>query len=282
MRNSFVKGVLIASKDVNLVKLESKFFESMPAEPGSIGPRFKTQTAIQTSIKAICEKWTDYLKRYVEQTENLFAKAELPWMDTERAAVSTLSASISQSFKDSLVLEECRVPKPATSSGKGRCDLWAFIPELRVSKTRLAFYLEAKKTSARNDDVLVNVLKGKLGISKLFRDYSKVKPGGQRLTHRVPYSKLRGRECDYYSIGLLIVELGLEIRRTDKVHDALQETFEGKLPFKMKPIVAKGTPKTKSRRLNRFPTVALIVIPDDPNRNGMVAIFMVTGSTHKL
>jgi hypothetical protein len=259
------------------LELKCKIFKSAPSEREQSAPRFKKQSDIQSSLGKICKKWAVYLERYVDQTADLFQKSEFPWEDSERAVISTLSASISQSFRDSLVLEEYSVEK---GSNPGRCDLWATIPELNVAGFPLSFYLEAKKSRVeQSEETLPDFLKSDYGISKLFRDYAKGKPNN--LNQRSTYARLRSRRHEHYVIGMLITKLRRNVLEPIRIKIVLEEIFKGILPFELKSIRGE-TPKMKRRRLDRFPTVALIVIPNESERPGMVAIFTVLGSTQKL
>ena len=64
-----------------------------------------------------------------------------------------------------------------------------------------------------------------------------------------------------------------------KIEATLREVFENRQMIAMK--YKMGTPKTR-KSLGQLPTAAVVVLPDDVSRSGMIAIFMVFGSTRDL
>ncbi len=264
-----------------MVEIQSSIFKSDPAERQGSGSRFRNQSIIQGALYAICENWVSYLKNYVNQTGSgdLFDEPELPWKDTERAMVGTLSSSISRSFPGSVVLEEGRVQK---GESKGRCDLWASIPNLGIDGLPFSFYLEAKRSqSTRGTGSLTRFLKSKNGISKLFRDYAKGRTG--KLTQRSAYSNRKDRSHDHYVIGLLISQLKTSESDFKTAGDSLMKISKEILDFELKSTKEdSGTPEAKTRRLDRFPMVAVTVLPEEKRLLGMIAVFIVLGSTKEL
>jgi hypothetical protein len=260
------------------MKLAQHMFKSdAPADPEH-RCHFGDKAAIQTSLSEVCDVWVAYLQDYVDRTESLFGHPELPWENTERAIVSTLSTAIARGFKKSSVIEEHRV----TKFGKhGRCDLWASIPECVCAGSPFSFYLEAKKSvTPKSTGTLKEYLKGHYGISKLFRDY--LKSHSNRIAKLSAYSKIpKGRKHDHYVIGLLITQLEAGQEYDQSIDEALIAVFQKWLRVRLKPNRA-GESSDRSRRMGRFPTVALTLIPDDPKSTGMIASFTVFGATRQL
>jgi len=275
------------------MKFEKHIFKSTPANNENFGPHFLKQEAIQSSLEEICNAWATHLRSHIEQTKNLPKGSMLPWEDNERAIVSTLSAAIIRKFPQSLVLEECRVKKPGRnskqesgkSSDSGRCDLWAFIPELKVASKPVSFYLEAKRSrTSKTTNNLQDYLRTDRGISRLFNDYLKSNPG--KIRKLSPYHNLNDREHPHYVIGMLVMPF--ERCSNDPKGDDLYAKFDGILrdvfekghAIKVKGN-GEGTESERHRRLGRFPTVALIFGSQD-DRNGMIATFTVFGATRDL
>jgi len=274
------------------VKVEAQTYRSVMADPSGYGPFFQDQDAIQGSLEGVCKAWATYLQFHRDRTSILFGKQELPWEMIERAIVSTLSAAIIREFPLSVVLEEFVVPrqKPGLDQGsegngsKGRCDLWASIPELKVGARDFSFYLEAKrvrmpKTTAN----LGHYLNTDRGLSRLINDYLKAR--GEKIRKLSPYRNLKSRVHEHYVIGMMVIPL----KHSDgdpkgaalfnEIKEILDTTFGTR-----RPVFVKGQPGAESskryRRMGRFPTVAL-VLPPDQKQTGMVATLTVFGSTSK-
>jgi hypothetical protein len=265
-------------------------YQSKKAQDGEYGPHFNDQELIQTSLENLCKAWARYLQGHIEQTGRLFGEPAFPWLDNERAIVSTLSAAIVRGFRKSLVLEECRLKKPGRyssqesnkSSDAGRCDLWASIPENEASCIPFSFYLEAKKSvTPKTSLTLSDYLNTDRGISRLFNDYLKSNPG--KIRKRSPYQSLKDRIHPHYVIGMLVMPL----KRTKsdlkdaalfaKIDDALSNVFEKGHAVKIKGS-SEGSESERRRRLGRYPTVALILAPEN-DQTGMIATFTVFGAT---
>jgi hypothetical protein len=263
------------------MRLEHSIYKSSKAS----NPRFD-QKSVQDSLEGICKMWKKYLQSYVDFTGQLFQEPELPWENTERAIVSTLTAAISR-HSNSVVLEESRVKKLGNNLkreakerlGWGRCDLWVSIQQAKPENSAFSFYLEAKTAHrARSVDGLGEFLRGRYGISKMFRDYSKSNKT-RRVDQRSSYRKERKHE--HYVIGLLVVPLdGYDIE-FDEVKDELSEAFQTGLRLDLRRRAS--DPETEiGRRMQRYPTVALILRDKDKVHSGMVAIFTVLGASAHL
>ncbi len=262
------------------MSLKHEYFTSNP--PEDYYPFFLEHRSIQGALENICEKWVAYLESHIELTGKLFNEPEIPWKHTERAIVSTLSAAISKGFPDSLVIEERDVVKTGNKNGKGRWDLWATIPELKVASEQFSFYLEAKRSQTpKTTDTLLHYLNTDRGVSRIFNDY--LKCAGEKIKKLSPYGKLGGRVHPHYVIGLLVMPLERnpkdpsDVRCYPGVDTILHDVFDNWHTIKTK---SSSIPEIK-RRLGRFPTAALILEPQN-GHTGMIAVFTVIGATQEL
>ena len=240
---------------------------------------FDASEVVQTSLEKICVAWARYLQYFVSRTTKLFGAPELPWEKNERVIVSSLAAAISRRFPSSLVVEETPVPRPPKAA-LGRCDLWASIPDRTHAGSRFSFYLEAKKSGhSQSAAGLKDFLIGRNGVGKLYRAYQKGHASRIRMSTLSQYTKLPKRVHDHYVISMLVTPLTAVKKDSTKIEETLREVFENTqtiaIRYKM------GAPKAR-RSLGRFPTVAVVVLPNDANRSGMIAIFRVFGSTRDL
>ncbi|MGA7832855.1 MAG: hypothetical protein WCA21_18005 [Terracidiphilus sp.] len=250
-------------------------FTSKP-NSGKRGPRFQNQDSIQLSLQKICSGWHKYLYEYVEQSMKIFGASEYPWKENERVIIGTLSAAITRNYTSSLAMEELSVPKAGNLKERGRVDLWASIPNLFKKGERFSFYLEAKKS--QKDHTLRGLerfLVSKNGFSRILRDFQKNRK--ERLDQRSAYNKISNRKHHHFIIGMLITRLKSEtndpLRRIygKKIKDKLQYAVEKRATANVKQLI--DSRQTK-RKLDRFPTVALI-IPPEGKMPGMVAAFTV-------
>lgn len=62
--------------------LKSHIVKSNIPLDGPHGPHFNS-AKIQAQLVTICNRWSEYLKEYVERTgdRDLFGKSELPWLN---------------------------------------------------------------------------------------------------------------------------------------------------------------------------------------------------------
>ena len=263
-------------------KLESYIYESEPSTIKGYPPRFANQKRIQDCLKNLCETWVEYLQHYTERTNDLFGKTECAWSSTERAIVSTLAASIMREFRSSIVLEESRVLKPGNvASDRGRCDLWASIPELTSDVPIFNFYLEAKKSrQPKSYEALKPHLLSKYGISKLFRDFKKGHL--KKLTDRSPFRNDRDRKHEHYVIGLLVTPLASKERDINGIKEKLVSVFENSHKLFVRPEEAGMDFLNDRRHIARYPTVALILVDPNDKHPGMIASFTVLASTNRL
>jgi hypothetical protein len=254
-------------------------FKSNP-NSGMKGPRFQNQDSIQSSLEKICSKWHKYLLEYVKETKKIFDKPEYPWKENERVLVSTLSASITRNFRSSLTIEELSVPKAANPEGRGRADLWASIPNLPERGETFSFYLEAKKSQKEHTlRGLGHFLESKYGFSKVLRDFRKNRR--EKMDQRSAYSKLPNRKHPHFVIGMLVTRLKSD--KSDPTSQAYVKSVRDKLQCAVQKYAfanAKQSTNEKQtkRKLDRFPTVALI-IPPSGAIPGMVATFTVFART---
>lgn len=263
------------------MELEYQSFKSDVPGDGRYRSRFAEPEIIQSRLAKICEAWETYLKFHIDRTEILFNKPELPWLNTERAIVSTLSSSIARAFPNSIVMEECRVAKPGRGGNSsaikskdwGRCDLWASINDKAGD---FSFYLEAKKSFHDwNVHNLGDFLLGKYGIGKMFRDYLKSHP--QRLTQRSPYHQVHRRH-PHYILGMLVTPLQKTESNYQEIRKILKCVFEDThdLP------TAEEKADWKRRHMARYPTVGMIVTDSAHRKPGFIASFTVLGATRGL
>lgn len=261
--------------------LEYQIFKSDFEEDGRYRSRFAKPAVIQSHLKNICLAWKNYLQFHVARTANLFKESELPWLNTERAIVSSLAASIVRAFPNSVILEECRVVKPGRdgnlaalkSKDWGRCDLWTSIEDSAAGD--FSFYLEAKKSfHCWNADNLRDFLLGWYGLGKLFRDYLKGHP--QTLTQRSPYQE--ARRHPHYVIGMLVTPLEKTESDYGDIHKILKDVFEKThdLP------TAETMAEWKRRHMARYPTVAMTVTDSAHRQPGFIASFTVLGASREL
>jgi hypothetical protein len=240
---------------------------------------FVAPEMIQSSLKKVCLAWVDYLQDFVDQTTKLFEAPELPWLCNERAMVSSLAAAIIRHFPNSIVVEECRVPR-VRKAPWGRCDLWASIPDRSHAGGRFNFYLEAKKSNFEiTPDTLLDFLKSRWGMGRLIRTYTKnhAKPRS-RLS---AYIDLTGRVHEHYVIGMLVTRLTAGKNVSATVRRNLHQFFENRQTIEVRWKRINGVITRGKRNLGRFPTAVVAVLPDDGNP-GMLAIFTVFGSTREL
>jgi len=268
------------------MKLNWKIFKSNVPQAGSHAPRFANHEVIQLHLEQICKAWAKYLQQYVQRTgeKELFGKPELPWMNTERAIVSSLSSSIIRKYPDSIVLEESRVPKPGRSQDVlakkardwGRCDLWVAIGKDKTGPFN--FYLEAKVSPHNWNTANLKEHLSSYGLSKIFRDYMKSHPA--TLAQRSPYRKQRKHE--HYIIGMYLTRLEFKKEEVSDVKETLQEIF-GKIQRLDVGGNANNSDRIiKQRQMARYPTVALILNDESGINPGFVASFTVLGATKKL
>jgi hypothetical protein len=231
--------------------------------------RFAHPRKIQSSLKRLCHAWANYLSDYANRTGKMFGVTELPWECTERPLVSSLTVAVARNWPDSLAVEECAVPR-ITRSGRGRCDLWASIPDPSYSGGGFNFYLEAKRSDSLVDaGRLPRFLKSsRTGVGKLFRAYAKSQPFA---TGKLCTLWGKNRKHEYYVVGMLATKLDADKNKFPEIRRTLCEVFDNIRTFKVR--------KQKRRiHLGRLPTVAMVVIPDD-GRPGMVVSFTVLGSS---
>lgn len=265
------------------MKLESRIYKSKPATRPNKPPRFRDQELIQKILGSICRKWVRYFEQYIQTTSELFGgKKRLPWEETERSIVSTLSAAISRYFRDSLVMEEVPVQRLARNrdesleKGRGRCDLFASIRIGSNESARFTFYLEAKANPRISDlGRFQGSLQGRYGISKLFRDYQKT---SKRVEQRTPYGKLGPN--DHLVVGLLVCRLDSPRSELKEIVEVLSDVYESKRELDLRSGGSKSE-KRKDRLMQRYPTVALVVRDVERRRPAMVASFTVLASTKK-
>jgi hypothetical protein len=234
---------------------------------------------IQSSLKKVCDAWAIYLQDFVNQTTELFEAPELPWLCNERAMVSSLAAAIIRHFPDSLVVEECRVPR-VRKAAWGRCDLWASVSDRSRIGRPFNFYLEAKKSNFEiTPDTLLDFLKSCWGMGRLIRTYTKnhAKPRS-RLS---AYIDLTGRVHEHYVIGMLVTRLKADKSDCASIERTLHQFFDNRQMIELRWKRINGVITKGERNLGRLPTVAVEVLPDD-GQSGMLAIFRVFGSTSEL
>ncbi len=142
------------------------------------------------------------------------------------------------------------------------------------------FYLEAKRTNAQlTADRLEGFLLGASGLSRLFRDFAKGKPG--KVTHTSPYETRSGRKHEHFVIGMLVFRLKPGERDTVEIKKQFDLAVGRRLECKKKDI-REGENDKKKRTLKRLPTVALVVTSTDDKVEGMMAVFTVIGATKAL
>jgi len=275
------------------MKLNPKIFKSKEPQDVSYASRFANHEEIQIHLEHICEAWAIYLQLYVQRTGEieLFGKPELPWMNTERAIVSTLSSSITRKYPNSIVLEELRVTKPGRNQVDiakkakdwGRCDLWVAIDADKISADKIEpfnFYLEVKVSPKKswNTDNLEEHLRSWYDLSKIFRDYMKSHP--KTLTQRSPYRKVR--KHDHYIIGMYLTRLEFKKEEIYDIEASLKDIFEKTQVLDLGENANDANGIKKKRRMARYPTVALILNEDSGKEPGFLAVFTVLGATNKL
>jgi hypothetical protein len=257
--------------------LEAGIFESEKSHSEK-GPRFGNQDEIQKALRQVCQQWLKCLLQYIVGTKRLFGHAELPWEYNERVIVSSLSSAITRSFPSSLIIEELPVDKDGTKSGNGRADLWASIPELSNSDQPFSFYCEAKKTKRTPTlGTLYSYLHSNYGILKILRDFRK--SNSKRWDQRSTFGKSPNRKHAHYVIGMLAVRLKREKEDpTGKVYITEVKKELQKAVEEYMSTTSTGEDSAKGRRavrkLDRFPTTALILEPTD-EQHGMIALFTV-------
>jgi hypothetical protein len=279
-----------SSKDIPMpMKLVPYLYESKPSPKPRYAFRFSNSESVQGCLKILCETWVEYLQHYTERAHDLFHRSECPWASTERAIVSTLAAAIMRKLHGSIVIEESRVIKPGekmvqgarTPSDRGRCDLWASVPELTPDVPLFNFYLEAKKSlRPRNSKTLESHLLSKYGISKLFRDFMKSNP--KSLTQRSAYRKDQGRKHEHYIIGLLVTPLAPGGVNIEEIKRILGRVFENSHRLYLRTEKTEANSRNDRRHMARYPTVALILFDPSGECPGMIASFTVLGSTNSL
>jgi hypothetical protein len=254
----------------------SRVFKSaVPLDTGRPS-HFVAPEVIQAALKNVCDAWVNYLQDYVDQTNNLFGKPVLPWKGTERAMVSSLAASVTRSFPNSLVVEEGRVTRRVS---KGRSDLWASIPRPTRAANRFSFYLEAKKSGRSiRTKALLAFLRSPMGVSLLYGDYGK--SHRHPLSKLSPYARLRNREHQHYVICMLVTRLKAAPTDIPEITAILHQVFENKQLITLRNS-GEGKLQKRRRGLERLPTVAVVVLPDD-GQSGMIASFTAFGSTSEL
>lgn len=271
------------------MELKYDFYESEPSTRERYPSRFANPQSIQACLRTIGEAWAAYLNHYTERTSKLFHKSECPWTSTERAIVSTISAAIMRKMPDSIVIEESRVPKlgktsePGSkqTSGRGRYDLWASVPNLTPDVPFFNFYLEAKKSlRPKNAKSLEKHLSGGYGISKLFRDLVKRSP--EVLTQRSAYRNDKNRKHEHYVIGLLVTPLAPAEGDIEKIKMTLKSVFEKLQKIDLRAKKAGISFRNDSRHMARYPTVAVILVDREGKQPGTIASFTVLGSTNAL
>ena len=264
------------------VKLHHVIFKSAVPVDEAPPSFFDAPEVVQTSLEKICVAWARYLQDFVDQTTKLFGAPALPWEGDERTIVSSLAAAIIRCSPGSLAVEEVPVPR-FHKSPRGRCDLWASIPDRTHYGSRFSFYLEAKKSGhSQSAEGLSDFLKGRNGVGKLFRLYKRGHASRIRMSPLSPYTKLpEAREHDHYVICMLTTPLNLKAVKKDsaEIEATLREVFKNRQTIAIK--YKMGAQKTRTS-LGRWPTVAVVVLPNDLRRSGMIATFMVFGSTRDL
>lgn len=262
-------------------------FVSEKPSTSKIPYRFEDHDELQKKLTDICNNWNDYLKLYFENSQLLFEN-KMPWEQNERSVVSTLAASIARSSKRALITEEMPVPKPAKEvngveikkTDKGRCDLWV-VDLASKNNSPFCFFLEAKFAKPKHIDDIENFITSK-GIGRIFRDYLK-SLNGEKLTQKSPYKF----QVHHYIVSMLTVPFFSENnsdKDLTKIKDALKNVFN---KDDSHPIKTKGK-SDKSRKLFRFPTVALIVNQAEKDLgkqsekyNGMVTMLTVLAEGKK-
>jgi hypothetical protein len=234
---------------------------------------FKDPQKIQSCLEKVCVAWVDYLQDYVDQTDKLFGMPELPWTGNERPMVSSLATAIARKFPNSLAVEECNIPIIKTP--RGRCDLWVSIPYRLHSVERFNFYLEAKKSNKEvTPQTLSNFLTTRWGVSRGIRAYQKrqAKPRSKLS----PFTKLPNREHAHFFVVMLVTRLKASRRDSSEIEKALHQAFENtqKIALRWK------REALKRKSLVRFPTTAVVVLPDNA-QSGMIASFTVFGSSRE-
>lgn len=235
---------------------------------------FKYPKQIQACLKGVCVAWVNYLKDYVDQTEKLFGKPELPWTGDERPMVSSLAAAIARKFPNSLAVEECNIP--ILERPRGRCDLWVSIPCRSHSGGRINFYLEAKKSNKEvTPEKLSNFLTTRWGVGRSLRSYQKRQ--SKRRSQTSPFIKLPNRKHQHYFVSMLVMRLKAKRSASATIKNILHQAFESKQKIAVR---WRLTFPKQQRSLLRFPTVAVVVIPDG-GHPGMIASFTVFGSSRE-
>jgi hypothetical protein len=271
------------------MKLENDFYQSKPSRIERYAPRFSNPKSIQLCLKILCKTWVEYLQLYTERTHGLFERSECPWESTERAIVSTLAAAIMRKLPGSIVIEESRVLKPGKNaeqsadkaSDRGRCDLWASVPELTPDVPLFNFYLEAKKSlRPKSSKALEKHLLSKYGISKLFRDLMKSNP--KSLTQRSAYRNDQGRKHEHYIIGLLVTPLAPVGGDVEEIKRIMERVFESRHKLYVRTKKTGAGFLDDQRHMARYPTVALILFDPNGEHPGAIASFTVLGSTNSL
>ncbi len=241
---------------------------------------FVAPEKIQSSLKKVCDAWANYLQDFVNQTTKLFETPELSWKGTERPMVSSLAAAITRQFKNSLAVEECRVPL-VSRTGKaawGRCDLWVSIPDRSHAGGRFNFYLEAKKSKFEiTPEKLSNFLKSRWGVRRLYRAYEK----RQAKRKSKLGIELQNRVHQHYVIGMLVTRLKAKKNDSAQIKKTLHQVFQNRQTIETRWKRIDGVKSKGKRDLGRLPTVAVAVLPDD-GQSGMLAIFTVFGSSREL
>lgn len=266
-------------------------WHSTSAEGEKYGPRFKNQSEIQNCLTEVSKAWLTYLEDYVTGTGELFKKPEIPWDRNEQVIVSTLAGAISRCFRESLVIEEFPVSKPSNQrlekkTDRGRCDLWASIPELKVGNQQFSFYLEAKKAiTAKTPPMASAYLKTDRGIGRIFRDYLKSVAGKSgKIRTLSPYRNLENRKkLNHFVVGMLVTPLKLRVPNSEdefplgEILEILKDNFDGRVKLKG---ISEGEGAIRARRLKRHPSVVLIVFPTNRS-TGMIASFTVLAATRE-
>lgn len=230
-------------------------------------PRFHEDERLRAHLEKLCKNWGRYLTQYLSTTHDLFGKPEFPWTMNERVLVSTLAASIIRSDKQAIISEEIPVPKKATLSENGRCDLWAHIPG-NGGADPFSFYLEAKKfLRGREVKGVEKALAGKYGIQRMFLDYLK-SHGTDRISQQSPYNKLLDRDHAHYVIGMI----GLPLICGEDAEKDIREKFN---VFSEKQFVVGD----KVRRMSRYPSAGLYLHHPKFPSSSLLATLTVLGSS---
>jgi hypothetical protein len=80
---------------------------------------------------------------------------------------------------------------------------------------------------------------------------------------------------------MLVTRLKAVKNDSAKIETTLHEVFENRQTIALRRR-GEGEVQKRKRSLGRLPTVAVVVLPNDVSRSGMLASFTVFGSTRKL